>query len=877
MRENTLYVSFCRATHGARPWQRENPYAKFTLRDGIPVREPAQITPIRSCSDDFVPYQLQQLLSHPGSNLKNDCEPSLSSLDSDSPCPTYHINNDFPEPWGEPPDYRQYIGALPDDTNSLDPLSAPIIETDCPVGATRSWDRNFDTDECAQGREDRWRDNDLKRFAEVAQYLDHTALQTLATPEPSSPFSNYPGPTPPSQTPVASENKLAFSEPVQLSAGQDASVSSVWTPPLQPPLTATGIQFIPTESLQPAAREYQPQSTTNYLSQLSQLQPPSTSEYQRTVSEPLKPSVGQHRPQSAVSYLGRPTEYQRTVTEPLQLPGGQNRPQSAAAYLGRAAEYQSSITDQLQHSVGQNRPQSAAGHLGLPAEYQRTVTEPLQLSVGQNRPQSAAGYLGRPAEYQHTVTEPLQHSVGQNRPQSVAGYLGRPAEYLLTVSEPAQTSTGQQRPHSGVSYLGRPAENQRNITEPLHPPTSLQRPQSASGYLVRPAENQRTVSEPLQPSTRQHRPQFAASYFGKPTCFKQISANEYRHSPPDRPQPSALHSRPPSIDRPPQAAPVQRTSHDRQKYTHPGISRHTTKQSRPSSASTHSGLLIPARPASSIGSDHAGVTRAPTTSRQYNYSSSVRSSKATKWHRDSDCAVAEYLGKTTPLRIHTPSTGFEPQPPSSAPASSEQLSDEFQHQLTQQQQLQKEASRRKFTAFANHLEHTYPLTGPRVQSQAPEEDYVQFADITQFLEEPTLDDLPTADMYHRPIAFEHTMLRRPVPVGAPPPQSQVAFQQYQQQPEGNTTTYRFANPSVTNNAADNMVVSQVGTSEKKELQDLNNRLSAVLQNQQPQEERFSATSLLNSVDCLEQELAHVRTTYEHELGKIRYCFTFQVI
>ena len=861
MRENTLYVSFRRATHGARSWERENRYVKFTLRDGIPVRrEPAQITPRQSCSDDVDPYDLQQILSRRGNNLKYDCEASLSSLDNDSLCPTYHINNDLPEPWGEPLDCRQYLGALPDECDSLDPLSGQNIETDCSLGATRPWDRNFDTDESAQAREDRWRDNDVKRFAEVAQYLDHTALQTLAAPEPTSPFSNYPGPTPPSHTPVTTGNKVAFSEPVQLSAGQDASFSSVWSPPPSfhlPSSTATAHQLIPTESSQPAAREYQPQSTTNYLSQLSLLQPPSTGEYHRTVSEPLQPSVGQQRPQSAVSYSGGPTEYQCTVSDPAQTSTRQHQPQCAVGYLRRpTAEYQHSVTESLPLPGGQNRPQSAAGHLGRPTENQRTLSEPLQLSVGQNRPQSASGYLGRPTENQRSVSEPLQLSVGQNRPQSAAGYLGRPTENERSVTESLQLLGGQRRPQSAAAYLGRPSEYQRTVTESIQLPTSQ--------HLVKPTENQRTVSGPLQPS-RQHLPQFAASHLGKPTCFRQISASEYRHSPVAPTPPPAIPSRPHSIDHALQTATVQRT--DRQKYTYPSTPQLTTKQHRPTSASNLSGLLIPVRPASSIGSDY---TRAPPTSRHHNYSGSVRSSKPTTWHRDSDCAVADYLGKTTPLRILAPSTGFEPQPPSSAPettTSTEPLSEEFKHQLTQQQQLQKEASRRKFAAFADHLEHTYPLNGPlRIQSQAPEEDYLQFADITPFLEEPTLDDLPTSDMYHRPIAFEHTMPRRPV--GAPPPQ--VAFQQYQQRPEGKTTTYRFANPSdQLNNATDNMVVSQIGTSEKKELQDLNNRLSAVLQSQQPQEERFNATSLLNAVDCLEQELAHVRTTYEHELGKIR--------
>ena len=686
---NKLYVCYCRVTHGGRPYEKENSYFKFKLRDGIPSNIPAQVTPRQSDSDGVHPYDLRKILSRSRSTVKHNCEPSFSSTESDRSCPLYHIGSDFPPPWVEETDYRQYLGALPDESNSADLLLTPFIGSERPLlGNTQSRDRNFDVEDCAQAREDRWRDNDVKRFAEVAQYLDHTALQTLAAPEPASPFSNYPGETPPLHPPTTSEYKYTYSEPTLPGRQYPApSINSYLaeTPPLQQPPSTTEYKYLPSESLQPAARQYQPQSVTNYLAQSSShLQQPPPTECRRAVSEAL---VRQQRPQSANNYIGRLVDFQ----QPL------------------------------------------------------------------------------PNEFRHSISEQA-------------------------------------------------------------------------------------------PSARQY----------------HTSYSNY----------------------PGQTAAVQPLLSNRPKFAYSDIPQRTTKQRRPLSASNLSGLLIQT---SSTGYEYADSTRAPPRTRQHNYSApsqgSTYSSKQPKGHRESNCAVAEYLGKVSSQRNYRPSPNFEPQP-SSAPASAEsneqqlQLSEEQQQQLIHQQQLEKETSRRRFEAFANHLEHTYPLTGSRVQPPPSEPDFTEFADINQFLEERPLDDLPTADMYHQPNAFEEntTMLRRSAPVGALHHPSQLAFQQYQR-PEEQTTVYRFSNSSgepsnrIVNGGMVNggianggMVnggmVNQMAMSEKKELHELNNRLSVVLQSQQPPEGRFDATSLLNAVDSLEQELSHVRTTYEQELGKIRWVHSF---
>ena len=688
---NCIFAS--RFPHGGRPWQSQNGFFKFNLRDGVPGRDTKP-------SDGFRPYDSQKFGLRSGS-VKSICDRNLSSTESDTSCPPYNIGSDFPPPWVEETDYRQYLGALPDESRSLDNISTPFVGDDQFLQDNPSWDnRNFGVEECTQARENRWRDNDVKRFAEVAQYLDHTALQTLAAPEPVSPFSNYAEESLPPQAPSTSEYKNTYIDQLQSSSRQyavpPAGRYSAQAPPFQHP-PRTEYKYLPTEPLHPAARQYRQQSVSGYLASAQvQQQPPG--EYRRNVPVPQPPS-GQHRPQSA--YNNRPTTENRHVAPPGQ---------------------------QQQHSARQ-------------------------------RPQSAVSYS--------------DHSAGFQAPQ-------------------------------------------------YRHPEPLAR-QYCTAYVQTSQLPSRTVN--------QHR-QLSDSSLSE--LLIETQSNRFAHTNPSVP-------------------PI----HSQQNYTAPSLqSAFSSKQATRHRASHHV--------------EYTDTSVPPILPNQQNYTApslqSGYNSKQTR-HRDSTCAVAEYLGKAQQSYGIPPASTrtVDSTPPKQQP----KLTEEQQQQLVNQQRREKETSQRRFEAFAHHLENTYPLTGSRIHPPS-EEDYRAFADISQFLEDPPLDDLPTANMYHQP-NDNAVMLRRAVPVGGALHPSQMSFQQYQQ-PEEKPTVYRFANSSgvPSHGIVNGGIVNQMAVSEKKELHELNNRLSAVLQNQQPTEGRFDATSLLNAVDSLEQELAHVRTTYEQELGKIRY-------
>ena len=683
---NCICVS--RFTHGGRPWQSQNGFFKYNLRDGVPGRD---TTP----SDGFRPIDSQRFGLRRSGSVKSICDRNLSSTESDTSCPPYQLpGSDFPPPWVEETDYRQYLGALPDESGSLDHISTAFLQEDQFLQDNPSWDnRNFGVEECTQARENRWRDNDVKRFAEVAQYLDHTALQTLAAPEPVSPFSHYADETLPQQAPLTSQYKNTYIDQSQSSSRQYAAPPGgnypAQTPPFQHP-PRTEYKYLPTEPLQPAARQYRQQSVSGYLASAQvQQQPPG--EFRHNTPAPQPPS-GQHRPQSA--YSNRPTTEHRHVAPP-----GQQR---------------------QQHSAIQ-RPQSAVSYSDDSVRFQAP-------------------------QYRHP--EPLARQYC--------------TAYVQTSQLPSRTvNRRRQLSDSSLSELLNETQSNRSAhTKASVPPIRGQQnytaPSSQSGFSSKQATRHR------------------ASHHVEYT---------------DTPAPPIL----------------------RNQQHHPAPSLHR--------------------------------------------------------HRDSNCAVAEYLGKAQrSYGIPLSSTGtVDSSPQKQQP----KLTEEQQQQLVNQQRREKETSQRRFEAFAHHLENTYPLTGPRVYPKS-EEDYRVFADISQFLEDPPLDDLPTSNMYHQP-SDNPVMLRRAVPVGGALHPSQMSFQQYKQSEE-KPTVYRFANSSgvPSHGIVNGGIVNQMAVSEKKELHELNNRLSAVLQNQQPTEGRFDATSLLNAVDSLEQELTHVRTTYEQELGKIRY-------